>query len=49
MAEAVGNRVVALRRVRFGPIELGDLAEGEARRLAADEVAALRALAPSSP
>ena len=33
MVEAVGNRVVALRRVRFGPIELGDLGEGRARRL----------------
>lgn len=42
MAEAVGNEVVSLRRVRFGPIELGELAEGEARRLDADEVAALR-------
>ncbi len=26
MAEAVGNEVVALRRVRFGPLELGELA-----------------------
>ena len=34
MVEAVGNRVVALRRVRFGSLELGDLAEGGARRLA---------------
>jgi 23S rRNA pseudouridine2605 synthase len=42
MAEAVANDVVALRRVRFGPIELGDLAEGAARRLSEDEVAALR-------
>jgi 23S rRNA pseudouridine2605 synthase len=42
MAEAIGNRVVALRRVRFGPIELGDLAEGRARRLSAAEVDALR-------
>jgi 23S rRNA pseudouridine2605 synthase len=42
MAEAIGNRVVALRRVRFGPIELGDLAEGEARRLSEAEVEALR-------
>jgi 23S rRNA pseudouridine2605 synthase len=41
MAEAVGNDVVALRRVRFGPIELGDLAAGEARRLSAAELAAL--------
>jgi 23S rRNA pseudouridine2605 synthase len=41
MAEVVGNEVVVLRRVRFGPLELGDLPEGEARRLAADEVARL--------
>ena len=41
MAEAVGNDVVALRRVRFGPIELGDLAVGKARRLSAAELAAL--------
>ena len=34
MAEAIGNEVVVLRRVRFGPLELGELAEGEARRLA---------------
>jgi len=47
MAEAVGNRVVALRRVRFGPIELGDLAEGSSRRLSAAEVAALREAALS--
>ncbi|HYP56391.1 MAG TPA: pseudouridine synthase [Solirubrobacterales bacterium] len=43
MAEAVGNEVVALRRVRFGPIELGDLGEGAARRLGPDEVDRLRA------
>jgi 23S rRNA pseudouridine2605 synthase len=41
MAEAVGNEVVALRRVRIGPLELGSLASGEARRLSEDEVAAL--------
>lgn len=41
MAEAVGNEVVVLRRVRFGPIELGGLAKGEARRLSADEIDAL--------
>ena len=41
MAEAVGNEVVALRRVRFGPIELGSLPPGEARRLSHDEVARL--------
>ncbi len=41
MAEAVGNEVVALRRVRFGSIELGDLPEGEARRLSTDEIDSL--------
>jgi 23S rRNA pseudouridine2605 synthase len=41
MAEAVGNEVVALRRVRFGPIELGRLAKGGARRLGDDEIAGL--------
>jgi 23S rRNA pseudouridine2605 synthase len=43
MAEAVGNEVVALRRVRFGPLDLGDLAEGAARRLGAEEISALAA------
>jgi 23S rRNA pseudouridine2605 synthase len=42
MAEAIGNEVAALRRVRFGPIELGGLAEGQARHLADDEIASLR-------
>ncbi len=42
MVEAVDNKVVALCRVRFGPIELGDLAEGAARRLSPDEIALLR-------
>jgi 23S rRNA pseudouridine2605 synthase len=42
MAEAIGNRVVTLRRVRFGPVELGALGDGEARRLAEREVAELR-------
>ncbi len=41
MAEAVGNGVVELRRVRFGPIELGSLSPGEARRLGEDEIARL--------
>jgi 23S rRNA pseudouridine2605 synthase len=43
MVDAVGNRVVALRRVAFGPLPLGDLAEGRARRLSASEVSGLRA------
>jgi 23S rRNA pseudouridine2605 synthase len=38
MAEAVGNEVVALRRIRFGPIELGDLSEGVSRPLTPDEL-----------
>ena len=33
MAEAIGNEIVSLARVRFGPLRLGDLAEGEARPL----------------
>ncbi|HET8592149.1 MAG TPA: pseudouridine synthase [Solirubrobacterales bacterium] len=41
MAEAVGNRVSALTRVRLGPIELGELGRGDARRLEGWEVAAL--------
>jgi len=42
MLEAVGNEVVALRRVAFGPLRLGDLGEGKARRLTEDEIAQLR-------
>jgi 23S rRNA pseudouridine2605 synthase len=45
MLEAVGNRVVALRRVAFGPLVLGDLKEGEARRLTGKEIAELRGTA----
>ncbi|HET7574798.1 MAG TPA: pseudouridine synthase [Solirubrobacterales bacterium] len=41
MAEAIGNRVVALRRVRFGPVELGRLSQGQARRLGEEEIARL--------
>ncbi|HXR31485.1 MAG TPA: pseudouridine synthase [Solirubrobacterales bacterium] len=41
MAEAIGNRVVALRRERFGPIELGSLPEGHARRLGKPDIARL--------
>ncbi len=42
MVEAVGNRVTALWRVAFGPLTLGDLREGAARRLSEREVDALR-------
>jgi 23S rRNA pseudouridine2605 synthase len=45
MCEAVGHRVVALERVRFGSLELGDLASGAHRPLSSEELAALRAQA----
>jgi 23S rRNA pseudouridine2605 synthase len=45
MCEAVGHRVVALRRIAFGPLRLGDLGTGHHRRLTAAEVARLRAAA----
>jgi 23S rRNA pseudouridine2605 synthase len=38
MVEAVGNAVLDLRRVRFGSLELGELGEGETRRLSKAEV-----------
>jgi 23S rRNA pseudouridine2605 synthase len=41
MVEAVGNRVTDLRRIRFGPIELGSLPLGQARRLPEEEIARL--------
>lgn len=41
MVEAVGNRVVSLRRVGFGPLSLGRLAEGGSRRLNEKEISRL--------
>ncbi|OLA96572.1 MAG: hypothetical protein AUH20_03325 [Candidatus Rokubacteria bacterium 13_2_20CM_69_15_2] len=41
--EALGHRVVRLRRIAFGPVALGGLAPGAVRRLTPREVAALRA------
>jgi 23S rRNA pseudouridine2604 synthase len=41
MAEAVGLRVTDLKRVRIGPLALGDLPEGRWRALTADERDAL--------
>jgi pseudouridine synthase len=41
--DALGHRVLWLRRVAFGPIELGDLQTGQFRPLTAREVRALRA------
>jgi 23S rRNA pseudouridine2605 synthase len=41
MAEAVGNQVDDLTRIRIGSLELGSLGRGEARRLDPGEVSAL--------
>ena len=41
MAEAVGNEVEALTRIRIGSLELGGLRRGDARLLQEGEVAAL--------
>src|SRR5436190_1590054 len=38
MAEAIGNEVVELERTALGPLSLGDLAPGRARRLRAAEL-----------
>lgn len=42
MFEAVGRQVLMLRRVRFGPLALGELHRGEWRELQPSEVQALR-------
>jgi len=44
MCDAVGHPVRALQRVRFGPLGLDGLPEGEHRRLTEDELGRLRAL-----
>ena len=41
MAEAIGNEVEDLTRIRIGPLDLGDLRRGEARRLDPREIDAL--------
>lgn len=41
MAEAVGNEVEGLTRIRIGSLELGDLRRGEARTVEPKEIAAL--------
>jgi 23S rRNA pseudouridine2605 synthase len=49
-AEALGHRVLRLKRVAFGPIQLGNLPRGQSRPLHAAEVRALRAaVAPPLP
>jgi 23S rRNA pseudouridine2605 synthase len=42
MCEAVGHPVIALERIRFGPLWLGKLEEGQHRRLTAAEIEKLR-------
>ena len=44
MFDAVGHKVLLLRRVRFGPLELGSLRRGEWRELSEEEVALLHRL-----
>jgi len=39
---AVGLRLISLRRIRVGPVTLGDLPEGDNRPLTPDELEALR-------
>jgi 23S rRNA pseudouridine2605 synthase len=45
MCEAVGHPVRALERTRFGPLELGRLKTGSARKLRREEVERLKVLA----
>jgi 23S rRNA pseudouridine2605 synthase len=49
MLEVLGHRVVRLERRAFGPLRLGDLEPGRARRLTAVEVERLRKLAGPAP
>ncbi|MBR2823031.1 MAG: rRNA pseudouridine synthase, partial [Clostridia bacterium] len=42
MVEAVGHQVVSLRRVAFGPVQLGDLPRGQWRRLTDAEIKRLK-------
>lgn len=44
MMEAVGHKVLLLRRVKFGPIDLRGLPRGEWRDLTQEEIRALKAL-----
>ena len=43
MLARLGHKVVRLRRTAIGPVELGSLASGKARKLSGVEVRALRA------
>jgi 23S rRNA pseudouridine2605 synthase len=47
--DALGHRVRRLRRIAFGPLQLGALAPGACRPLTPREVSALRAAAATAP
>lgn len=49
MFAAVGHPVLALKRVKLGPLDLGDLQPGEYRSLLSKEIHALRTCASKSP
>jgi 23S rRNA pseudouridine2605 synthase len=49
MCAHVGHRVQKLERIKFGPLELGDLKPGRYRRLSAGEVASLQSAATGRP
>lgn len=44
MVEQIGHQVVMLRRIRFGPLKLGELPRGMWRPLTPDEIEALQRL-----
>ena len=44
MFDAVGHKVLLLRRIRFGCVELGSLRRGEWRELTQEEIDALHKL-----
>ena len=44
MIQAVGHEVMMLRRVRFGPLTLGNLKRGQWRELTPEEIATLKSL-----
>ncbi len=44
MVAAIGHQVVMLRRIRFGPLKLGDLPRGMWRELTPEEINALQKL-----
>lgn len=47
MVEEAGSRVVSLKRIKLGPLELGNLAPGDWRHLTAQEVGELMSLGSS--